>query len=74
MTLGLAVSIKFPSKPHPLSDVSTKMMQSIECEGEAKFHSVTDMNCKQEGEVSDLDDQVGSYPSSNSLMVSKITQ
>ena len=50
------------------------MIESIEHKGEAKFHSVTDMNCKQEGEALDLDEQVGSNPSSNSLMVSKVTQ
>ena len=49
-------------------------MESIECESEAKFHSVANMNCKQEGEVLDLDEQVDSNPSSNSLMVSKVTQ
>ena len=32
------------------------------------------MNREQEGEVLDLDEQVGSNPSSNSLMVSKVTQ
>ena len=49
-------------------------MESIECKGEAKFRSITDMNCKEEGEVLDLDEQVDSNPSSNSLMVSKVTQ
>ena len=49
-------------------------MELIECEGEAKFHSVTYMNCKQEGEALDLEEQVSSNPSSNSLMVSKVTQ
>ena len=41
-----------------------KMMEPIECEGEAEFHSVTNMNCKQEGDVLDLDQQVGSNPNS----------
>ena len=50
------------------------MTELIECKGEAKFHSVTNTNCKQEGEVLDLDEQVGSNPSSYSLMVSKVTQ
>ena len=49
-------------------------MESIKYEGEAKFHSVTNMNHNQEGEVLDLDKQVDSNPSSNSLMVSKVTQ
>ena len=49
-------------------------MEWIECKGEAKFHSVTDANCKQKGEVLDLDEQVDSNPNSNSLMVSKVTQ
>ena len=49
-------------------------MESIECKGEAKFHSVTDTNCEQEGEVLDLDEQVDAKPSSNSLMVNKVTQ
>ena len=49
-------------------------MQSIECKGEAKFHSVTNMNCEKEGEVLDLDEQVDSKPRSNSLMMSKVTQ
>ena len=49
-------------------------MELIEHEGEAKFHSVTNINCKQEGEALDLDEQVDSNPSSNSLMVSKVTQ
>ena len=49
-------------------------MESIECEGEAEFHSVTHINCKQESEGLDLDEQVNSNPSSNSLMVSKVTQ
>ena len=50
------------------------MMESIEHEDEAEFHSVTDMNNEQEGEVLDLDDPVSSNPNSNSLMVSKFTQ
>ena len=45
------------------------MMESIEHEGETKCHSVTNMNCKQEGEVLDLDELGGSNPSSNALMV-----
>ena len=51
-----------------------RTMELMEHEGEAKFHSVTDANHKQEGEVLDLDEQVDSYFSSNSLMVSKVTQ
>ena len=39
------------------------MKESIECKGEAEFHSVTDRNYKQEGETS-----------LNSLMVIKVTQ
>ena len=49
-------------------------MKLIECKGEAKFPSVTNMNYEQEGEALDLDEQVGSNPSSTSLMASKITQ
>ena len=49
-------------------------VESIECKSEAKCHSVTDMNHEQEGEVLDLDEQVGSNPSLNSVMVSKVTQ
>ena len=49
-------------------------MELIECKGEAKFHSVTDMNHKQEGEVLNLDEQVDLNPSSNSLVVSKVAQ
>ena len=43
-------------------------MESIECEGESDFHSVTDINCEQEGEALDLGEQGGL------LMVSKVTQ
>ena len=50
------------------------MMESIECKGEAKFHSVTNMNHEQEGEAFDLNEQCGSNPGSNSLMVIKATQ
>ena len=49
-------------------------MELIECKGKAEFHSITDMNPKQEGEVLDFHEQVDSNPSSNSLMVSKVTQ
>ena len=38
-------------------------MELIECKGEAKFHSVIDMNHEQEGEVLDLDDMGSSKPS-----------
>ena len=33
-------------------------MQSIEHDGETKFHSVTNMNHKPEGETMELDEQV----------------
>ena len=56
-----------------LSDVSLNMMEPIECKGKAEFHSVTDMNCKQEGEALELDEQVALRSSSNSLMMSKVT-
>ena len=49
-------------------------MESIECEGEVEFHSFTNMNHKQEGEVLDLHEQPDSNPSSNSFMVSKVTK
>ena len=69
-----AIVTTFPSQLHPLSDVSTSTMESFECKGEAKFHSVTNMNHKQESEALDLDEQGSSHPSSNSLMVYKVTQ
>ena len=65
---------KFSSQPHPLNDVSASKMESIKYEGEAEFPSVTNMICKQEGEALDLDEQAGSNPSSNSLMMIKVTQ
>ena len=43
-------------------------------QSEAKFHSVTNMNCKHEGEALGLDEPRGSKPSSNSLMVIKVIQ
>ena len=49
-------------------------MESIECAGEGKFHFVTNMNCEHEGEALDLDEQRGSNPNSNSLMMIKVTQ
>ena len=49
-------------------------MEPIECKGETDFHSVTNMNHEQEGEVLDLDGQVDSNPSSNSLMAIKVMQ
>ena len=39
-------------------------METIECEGEVEFHSVTNVNCAHEGETSELDEQGGSNPSS----------
>ena len=51
----------------------TDKMESIECKGEAEFHSVTNMNCKPEGDALDLDELRGTNPSSNSLMVIKVT-
>ena len=48
-------------------------MESTECACATEYHSVRDMNCKQEGEVTDMDEQVGLNPTSNSLMVSKVT-
>ena len=69
-----AVVTKSPFQLHLLSDVFVSTMELIECKGETKFHSVTNMNCKQEGEVLDLDEQVDSNASSNSLMVSKVKQ
>ena len=50
------------------------MMELIECKGEAEFHSVTNINHTQEGEVLDLDEMGSSNSSSNSFMVSKVTQ
>ena len=57
LVLCKATVTKFPSKLHTLSDMSVSTMESIECEGEVKFHSVTDMDCEQEGEALDLDEQ-----------------
>ena len=65
---------KFPSQLHPLSTISMNMMKSIECEGESEFLSVTNMNHEQEGEALELHQQGGSNPSSNSLVVIKVTQ
>ena len=64
---------------NPLSNFILKWcfgntIKLIECEGETEFHSVTDMNCEQEGEVLDIHDQVDSNLSSNSLIVRKVTQ
>ena len=50
------------------------MMELIECKDESKFHSVTNIDHKQEGEGLDLDEHGGSNSSSNSLIVSKATQ
>ena len=46
----------------------------MECKGEAQFYCVTNMNHEQEGEALDLEEEGGSNPSSNSLLVSDITQ
>ena len=51
-----------------------KPLELIEHKGETNFHSVTNMNHEQEGEVLDIDEQVNSNPRPNSLMVSKVTQ
>ena len=56
------------------SNYSSLVVVQIECKGEAEFHSVINTNCEQEGKVLHLDEQVGSNPSSNSLMVCKVTQ
>ena len=63
-----------PLSNHILKWCLTNTMELIEFKGETTFHSVTDMNHKQEGEVLDLDEQVDSNPSSNSLIVSKVSQ
>ena len=60
-----------PSHIH--SDIFVDKMESSECKGEAQFHSVTNTNHKHEGEALDLDELRGSNPSSNSLMVIKVT-
>ena len=52
----------------------TSTMELIKCEGETDFHSVTDMNCEQEGEVLDLNEQVDPNFNTNTLVVSKVTQ
>ena len=43
-----AIVTESPFQTHLLSDISTKMMESIEHKVETKFHSVTDINCEQE--------------------------
>ena len=43
-------------------------------QAEAEFHSVMDTYCEQEVEILDFDEQVDWNPSSNSSMVSKVTQ
>ena len=63
-----------PLSNHILKWCYANTMKPIKHEGETEYHSVTDMNCKQEGEVSDLNEQVDLNPSSNSLMVSKLKQ
>ena len=54
--------------------MNMNIMETIECKGEADFHSVTDMNHKHEGETLELDEQGGLNPSSKSLVVIKIAQ
>ena len=49
-------------------------MELIDWKCETKFHSICNMNCQQEGEVLDMDEQVSLNPTSNSLMISKVTQ
>ena len=51
-----------------------KTMEPIECKGENDFHSVTDVTHEQESEVLDLDEWVDLNPSSNSFMVTNVTQ
>ena len=62
-------------QPQPFSDVfADRYHESIECKGEAEFHSVTDINCKHEGETLELHEQGALNPSSKSLVVVKIVQ
>ena len=49
-------------------------MELIEHKCETEFHTISNINCKQGGEVLDMDEQVDLNPTSNSLMVSKVTQ
>ena len=49
-------------------------VELIEYKGESEFHSITNKNHEQDGMGLDLDEQVDSNPSSNSLMISKVTQ
>ena len=49
-------------------------MELIEHVCETEFHSISDTNCKQGGKVLDMDEQVNLNPTSNSFMVSKVTQ
>ena len=45
-----------------------------ECKCESKFHPVSNTNCKQGGEILDMDKQIDLNPTSSSLMLSKVTQ
>ena len=46
----------------------------MECECETKFHSISNMNHEEGGEVLDMGEQVDLNCTSSSLMVSKVTQ
>ena len=47
-------------------------MSAHKCE--TKFHSVSDMNCKQWGETLNMKEQVNLNPTSRSLMLSRVTR
>ena len=49
-------------------------MESVDHECETEFHSISSMNHKQDSEVLYMDEQVGLNLTSNSLVVSKVTQ
>ena len=49
-------------------------MESIQHECQTEFHSISNMNHEQGGEVLDMDEQVDLNPTSSSLMVSRVTQ
>ena len=62
------------SQLQPLSDIFMDIIETIEHEGEVKFHSVTNVNCKCEGETLELYQQGGLNTSLKSLVVIKIAQ
>ena len=48
-------------------------METSEHKCETEFHSVSNMNCEQEGKILDMDEKIDLNPTSNSLMLSMVT-